>query len=152
MFVSDEKSIRKNAVYNVIKTCVSIIFPLITFPYVTRTLSSESYGIYTFSQSIISYVTLLAGLGITTYARREGARVRESHDNLQEFANEVFSINVLATALSFLILMGAVCFWEKLFPYKPVILILSLSVVFTTFGTDWVNIIFEDYSMMNFLY
>ena len=145
MSVSNEKSIRKNAIYNVIKTCVSIIFPLITFPYVTRTLSSESYGIYTFSQSIISYVTLLAGLGISTYARREGARVRENYDSLHEFANEVFSINVLSTSLSFLILMGAVCFWEKLFPYKPVILILSLSVAFTTFGADWVNIIFEDY-------
>lgn len=145
MFVSNDKSIRKNAVYNVIKTGVSIIFPLITFPYAMKTLSNDSYGVYTFSQSIISYITLLAGLGISNYARREGARVRENASDLNEFANEVFTINIISTLLSFVVLVFLTLFWRKLDTYRAVIYILSLSVLFTTLGTDWINIIFEDY-------
>lgn len=145
MYVSDDKSIRKNAIYNVIKTGVSIIFPLITFPYAIKTLSSDSYGIYTFSQSIIGYITLLAGLGISNYARREGARVREDSREIQEFSNEVFTINVISTFLSFVVLILLTLFWRKLDTYRVVIYILSLSVLFTTLGADWINIIHEDY-------
>ena len=33
-----EKSIKVNAILNVIKTISSIVFPLITFPYISRVL------------------------------------------------------------------------------------------------------------------
>lgn len=57
-----KKSIKINAVLNIIKQCCAIIFPLITFPYVSRTLGVEAYGKVNFSSSIVSYISLLAGL------------------------------------------------------------------------------------------
>ena len=57
-------SIKINAVLNTIQTLMSMLFPLITFPYASRVLSVESIGKYNFSNSIISYFALLAGLGI----------------------------------------------------------------------------------------
>jgi len=138
-------SIRKNAVYNVIKTCVSIVFPLITFPYIYRTLSTVSYGAFTFSHSISSYIALLAGLGISNYARREGARVRENDEAIKKFANEVYTINLLSTLFAYIVLLTLSFFWAKLETYRLIVLILSLSTLFTTIGTEWINVIFEDY-------
>ena len=91
------KSFKVNAILNIVKQFSAIIFPLITFPYVSRALGVESYGRYNFSSSIISYVSLLAGLGISSYAIREGARIRDNKEKFLKFANEVFSINVVST-------------------------------------------------------
>lgn len=59
-----KKSLAVNALLNSIKTICTIIFPLITFPYVSRILHVENLGIYNYCTSIISYFTLLAGLGL----------------------------------------------------------------------------------------
>lgn len=49
-------------------TRLSMIFPLITFPYISRILLAEGVGKYNFSYTYISYFQLLASLGISTYA------------------------------------------------------------------------------------
>ena len=76
----EQKSIKLNAILNVMKTVFSLIFPLITFPYVTRMLQVEAMGKYDFSGSIISYFTLLAALGINIYAVREGSKYRNDKE------------------------------------------------------------------------
>ena len=75
-----EKSIKLNAVLNVMKTVLSLVFPLITFPYITRVLQVNAIGKYDFSVSVISYFSLIAALGITTYAVREGTKYRGDQD------------------------------------------------------------------------
>ena len=76
-----EKSIKINAVLNVMKTVLSLVFPLITFPYITRVLQVNAIGKYDFSVSVISYFSLIAALGITTYAVREGTKYRGDQEN-----------------------------------------------------------------------
>ena len=76
----EQKSIKLNAILNVMKTVFSLIFPLITFPYVTRMLQVEAMGKYDFSGSIISYFTLLAALGINIYAVREGSKYKNDKE------------------------------------------------------------------------
>ena len=46
------KSIKFNAVLNVIKQCLGILFSLITYPYVSRVLGAGNLGRYSFSDSI----------------------------------------------------------------------------------------------------
>ena len=127
-----KKSIKINAVLNIIKQCCAIIFPLITFPYVSRTLGVEAYGKVNFSSSIVSYISLLAGLGVSSYAIREGARIRDDKDKFQAFANEVFSINVLSTAFAYIALFIIILAWNRLNSYRALLVILSLNVILTT--------------------
>lgn len=140
-----QKSIKKNAILNIIKTVCGVVFPLVTFPYATRVLGAENYGLYSFSTSIISYLTLVAGFGFATYATREGARIRNKENELHIFINEIFTLNIITTCLAYIILAFIIAFWNKLEIYSGCILVLSLSIFFTTIGTDWINIIFEDY-------
>lgn len=85
-----EKSIKINAVLNVMKTVLSLVFPLITFPYITRVLQVNAIGKYDFSVSVISYFSLIAALGITTYAVREGTKYRGDQEKMNQFASEIF--------------------------------------------------------------
>lgn len=139
-------SVKKNAALNIIKQICTIVFPLITFPYATRILHTENYGMFMFASSIISYISLFAGLGVNNYAVREGARVRNDLNKISNFVDEVFTINVISTISSYFILLFLIIFWKKIGPYKEIILILSIGIAFTTIGTDWVNVIFEDYT------
>ena len=80
-----KKSIKVNAILNIIKQMCQVVFPLITIPYVTRVLQTENYGKYNYGNSIVTYFWLLAELGVATYAVREGARIREEKKAFQEY-------------------------------------------------------------------
>ena len=72
-----KKSLRLNAILNAARSILNMLFPLITYPYVTAVLSVDELGKYNFSLSIVNYFALIAGLGVSSYAIREGARIRE---------------------------------------------------------------------------
>ena len=143
--MTNQKSLKINAIANILKTLFSIIFPLITFPYISRVLGVETYGIYQFSNSIVVYFSYLAMLGITTYAIRTGSAIRNDNKKLSKFINEVFSINILSTIISYLILVIVVMSVGKLLEYRLIIFVLSFSIIFTTLGMEWVLAINEDY-------
>ena len=84
--------IGKNSIIYMIKTVVGLLLPLITYPYVMRILSVESMGAINFANSIISYFSLLAMLGINTFAIRNGAKYRSSRSDFTKFASEIFTI------------------------------------------------------------
>lgn len=130
---------------NAVNGVMRVIFPLITFPYVTRILGVENLGKYNFAYSIISYMVLLAGLGISTYAIREGARIREEHMRFSRFANEMFSINVVSTAAACILLFVLLAVVPKFTDYRSLLLILSLQLPFLPLGVEWLYAAFEDF-------
>lgn len=72
--IMSNKRITINAILNVIRTGLSIIFPLITYPYVARILGKNGVGMVSYTSSIVSYFVLFASFGISNYATREGSK------------------------------------------------------------------------------
>lgn len=140
-----KKSIKINAVLNGFRSILNILFPIITFPYVSRVLTVKGIGIYNFSNSIVNYFLLIAGLGINTYAVREGAKLRENQSEISQFASQIFTINMWSTGLAYLLLLICLIIFSRLRNYFACILIFSLQIFFTTIGTEWIYQIYEDY-------
>lgn len=138
-------NIKKNTLYNVIKTFTSIAFPLITFPYIYRVLLPPNVGKIEFGLSIVSYFALIASLGISTYAIRECSVVRDNKSKLNDIASQIFSINIITTIIAYVILAVFLVFNRKLETYRILIMIQSLSIVFSTLGADWINSAMEDF-------
>lgn len=145
------KSIAMNAVLNIIKTVSAIIFPLVTFPYISRVLDVDSIGSYNFAASIISYFTLIAGLGVNNYAIREGAQYRNDRNKISRFASEVYSINIISSVVAYLLLFFVVANSAKLQNYGTILLILSAEVVFTCVGVNWIYNIIEEFWYITFV-
>lgn len=137
--------LKKNTIYSVIKTCSAIVFPLITFPYISRVLLAENVGKINFGLSIVSYFTLIAGLGISTYAIRECAAVKNDRKKLGNIASQIYSINIITTIVAYGLLLCTLLFYNKMENYRLLITIQSLSIVFTTIGADWLNTATEDF-------
>ena len=140
-----QKSISFNLIVNGIKTLMSVLFPLITFPYASRILGASGIGKVNYASSIISYFSLIASLGISTYAIREGARIREDREKFNKFAREILSINLCTTVISYLLLIVFLSL-PILNNYKILLVICRAGIVFTTIGMEWLFIIKEEYS------
>ena len=89
----------KNIFYNVLLAISQVLFPLITFPYLARTLGPEHIGIINFAESFAKYFTLLAALGIPIYGVREVAKYAQDKLFLSKTFLEIFLINVIGTFL-----------------------------------------------------
>lgn len=140
------KSLGVNAFLNGLRSILNLIFPLITFPYVSRILSVKGIGIYSFSNTYINYFVLIAGLGIETYAVREGAKYRDDKISIETFSSQIFSINIISTIVAYLLLFISLLIFKNLSNYVSCILIFSLQIFFTTLGTEWIYTIYEDYT------
>ena len=82
-----QNSLAKNYLYNLIYQGLVIIIPIITAPYIARTLGKESLGVYSYTYSIAYYFVIFAQLGIATYGNRTIAACRDN----KEKRNQVFS-------------------------------------------------------------
>ncbi len=144
--------LKVNAFLNVIRQLVSVIFPLITFPYVSRTLGVECYGKVNYTASIIGYISLIAGLGISNYAVREGSRLREDYNKFVGFVKEIFTLNFLALMVSYIFLFIIILFYGNNETYRSLLLIQGIGVLFSVIGCEWLNIIYEDYFFITVRY
>ncbi len=140
-----QKSLKMNMILNGIRGLLGVLFPLITFPYVSKVLGVENIGKYNFANSIVSYFILLAGLGISTYAIREGSRIRESKEELTQFIKKIFTINMISTVVSYVLLFICIILIPNFNSYSILIWILSTQIVFKTIGVEWIYSIYEDY-------
>lgn len=119
--------------------------PLITYPYVSRILGAENLGCVNYTNSIIQYLVLFSGLGISTYGIREAAKRREKKEQVEKFISECFTINIIFTLFAYGIF--ACILWnarnEK--KYFSLYVIQSFLIIFSTIGIEWINTVFEDY-------
>lgn len=140
-----ENSLKLNMLLNTVKNVMGILFPFITFPYAAKILGIDNIGKYNFSNSVISYFLLIAELGISTYAIREGAKLRDRKTELNCFISEIFTINWISTVVSYLLLLICLLNVSKFESYREIIVIMSLQIVFKTIGMEYIYSIFEDY-------
>ena len=141
-----KKSLGLNALLNGIRTVLNTLFPLITFPYISRVLSVENVGKYNFALSVIQYFLLIAALGISTYAVREGTKFRDDKKKFSIFANEIFTINIISTIIAYILLVFTVAAVPKFKDYAVIIAVFSIEILFTTIGTEWIYSIYEEYA------
>ena len=139
------KSLKKNAALNMTKTVMSLVFPLITFPYSSRVLGPVYIGKVNFAQSIVSYFALVAALGISTYAVRESAKLRDDREKLSVFVKEVFSLNMISTVVSYILFALALAVVPAFESYRKLLCVCGASVLFTTLGMDWLYTGLEEF-------
>lgn len=144
--MSTNPSIKKNFIMNAILTMSTFIFPLITFPYVSRVLLPAGTGKVSFATSIISYFSILANLGIPTYGIRACAKVRDNREELTRTAHELLAINVIMSAVSYILLALALIFVPRLREEKLLMVVVSLSIALTSVGMEWLYKALEQYT------
>ena len=88
-------SVKTNFLFNSAYQILNVIVPLITTPYLSRTIGATGNGIFTYTQSIANYFVLFAQLGITNYGVREIASCGDNRDKRSETFWNLFAMNLV---------------------------------------------------------
>lgn len=131
---------------NFIMTMFNFIFPLITFPYVSRVLLPVGTGKVAFATSIVSYFSMVGMLGIPTYGIRAYAKVRNDRDKLSKTVQEIMVINSVAMGLSLLVYIIAIILVPRMAQDKVLFMINIATLFFNLIGCEWLYKALEQYS------
>ena len=131
---------------NILLTMSGLIFPLVTFPYVSRILLPAGTGKIQFATSVIAYFSLFAQLGIPTYGIRACAKVRDDREELTRTAHELLVINLVMNVTAYAVLAIAMVTVPRLQKDRLLLIIVSLTIVLTSIGMEWLYKALEQYT------
>lgn len=141
-----QKSIKINFIMNALLSVSSILFSLITYPYVMRVLLPEGNGKVAAAISLVECFNIFAQLGIPTYGIRTCAKVRDNREELSKTVQELFLINVIMTAITCAVFAGTVFIVPSLREEKALYLITACIIILSSIGMEWLYKALEKYS------
>ena len=130
---------------NGILSLSTIVFPLITFPYVCRTIGVVVNGRLAFSNSVITYFSMFATLGLTTYGIKACARVRDDKKKLSATVKELLSINLFTTLITIVALIVSILVIDEFNRNAGFLLIYSINMILSVVGLNWFFTALEQY-------
>ena len=140
------KSLKLNTLLNAFRMLLTVLIPLITFPYTSRIFLTEGSGQLNFASSLVQVFILFASLGIYTYGVREGAKFRNDRVSFSVFAKELLIINGVSTFITYVVFLGCVYCIPSIYEYRYLLLINGISIGFSALGFDWVYGVYEEYA------
>lgn len=96
------KSVTKNYFYNLTYQILVIILPIITAPYLARTLGPNGTGIYSYTISIVTYFILFGSLGIALYGQREIAFAQDNKEKRSKIFSSILILRCVTMSISML--------------------------------------------------
>lgn len=131
---------------NGLLTVSSMIFPLITYPYITRVMLPDAVGRVVLASSVAAYFAMFAQLGVPVYGVRECARVRDSVKQLSRTTVELLLLNMIICIPVLLCYAAALLTIPRLGSEMSLFAVMGVSIVLTAINTDWFYQAIEEYS------
>lgn len=138
-------SLQKNFIYSSILTVSKYLFPLIVYPYISRTLGLSNIGIVNFVDNLVNYFVFISMMGITTVGVREIAASRDNQQHLSKTFMSLLSLTGIATLVAIIILLMSMYTVPTLFPYRDLLYVGIIKLIFNLFLMEWFFMGVEDF-------
>lgn len=131
------RSLKQNFFFSSILTTANYIFPLLTYPYVSRVLGVNNIGICNFVDSIVSSYLIFSMMGITSLGIREIAKNKNSPQQLTISFNNLFILNTITTIITLVIYISFCIFSKKMHEYTDMMILGSFKIIFSYILIEW---------------
>ena len=112
--LKQHRKIIENFSYLSVLQILSLITPLITYPYLVKTLGEVMYGTVVFAQAVVTYFNILVVFGFNFTAARDVSLHRDSPKKLSEIISAVTIIKTLFLILSLLLISCYMFYTSKM--------------------------------------
>lgn len=137
------KSVKINYLLNLGYQLLLIALPLITTPYISRVLGDYAIGSYSFTQSIVTYFTLLGCIGLGLYGQREIAYCQNDFQKRTKLLYELVLLKVISVTISFILYSFLIQSMEK---FQLLFYIQMIDLVANIFDINYFYQGLEDFS------
>lgn len=131
-----------NYAFNLSYNILVVILPLVTTPYISRTIGAEGVGIYSYCLSISTYFIIAGTLGIPVYAKREIAFIQHEKEKISSLFSQLFSLQVVILFFALLIYLIVVWIMQV---YFIMFLICGIGMLAALFDVSWLYIGIENF-------
>lgn len=110
------KTILANFSYLSILQVFTILFPLLTYPYLLRVIGLELYGVIVFSQTIIAYISLVINFGFNMSSAKEVAVNKDNKEKLNKIVSTTYiskSILWAICGIGYIIVINTFHFFQE---------------------------------------
>lgn len=136
------KNVAKNFFYQSIFQISKILIPIITIPIVSKALGPTGLGLYNYTNSIVQYFVLVAGLGVGIYGNREIAlTLKKNKQRLSNVFWEIFFYKGMISGVALLLFLVVSTFSE----HRLILYAQSLTIVAVLLDISWFFMGIEDF-------
>jgi len=129
--------IRRKFLFQLLYVLSQLAFPLITYPYITRTIGPEGLGLIGYIEYVSGFIITIAAFGIPFYGVREIAKFQDDEQKKQYILRGLFPIHLLVSLIGcavFVILIKA----NEQQEIPPILLLLGcINILLPAFIADW---------------
>lgn len=137
--------LKANFFYSSILTTANYIFPLVTYPYISRILEVTNLGAINFVDSIINFFSLVSMMGISWVGIREIAAAKKDQEQLSIAFSSLITLNFITTVAVLAILLIGMYTIPALIENRELLWIGAIKLVFNLFLIEWFYKGIEDF-------
>lgn len=132
-----EKNLAKNTFFLYVMQISGYVFPVLTFPYLTRILGPANYGVVVFSNAAMSYFQMLLEFGFILSATSEISLHRDDIQKVQKITFSVIWAKVFLSIAGAFVLFICIAFVEKFKEYSLFFILSYVGIFLTIFLPDF---------------
>ena len=130
-----DKKILKNYIYSNIYQLLLVITPLITTPFLTRIMGSETLSINSWTANIVQWFVLFGIMGVNNYGNREIGKDRDNKDTVSKTFLEIFYMQILTMLLASLVYFTYILILDG--PYKTIMILQGITLIGVALDITW---------------
>ncbi len=106
--ILQNKTLFQNFSFLTILQVFTLLFPLITYPYLIRVLGKDLYGTVIYAQAIVAYFTIVINFGFNISATKDVSVYRDNPEKLSEIVSSIYVIKTLLFTFCFFVFLGMI--------------------------------------------
>jgi O-antigen/teichoic acid export membrane protein len=143
------KNLKPNFFHQLTITFLQAVVPLITFPYLSRTLGPDNIGKINYIDYILQFLLIVAAFGIPMYGAREVAQLRNNKEGIRKVISELVCVHLVMTLVS-LVLLGVTLYFSPSVFRHPVLMALAVvNLTVNALSLDWLIQGLEDFAFLS---
>ena len=129
--------LKKNFFYSALLTVANYVFPLLTYPYVSRVLGVTNIGICNYVDGIINYFLVFSTMGISVLGVREIAAARDDRKERDRVFSNLLFLNASTTLIAAVVLLATIFLVPSLVPYRKLLLVGVVKLFANSLFLEW---------------
>lgn len=104
-----KRTLTENVFYNALYQVLATVLPIITTPFVARTLGRHSNGIHSFTESLVTYFIIIGSIGTSLHGIRKIAYVSDDEEQLAKATAEIMLLKLILMGVTLAVYIPTLC-------------------------------------------